>query len=79
MNRAALEAQAGREVIRATRHHRSVAMLFLDIDRFERVDDSHGHTVGDECLMHAPGLCEGACARLTSRPGAAVMSHRAAD
>lgn len=34
----------------ASQGHRSVALLFLDVDQFKTLNDSHGHAFGDEVL-----------------------------
>ncbi|MFA9461314.1 EAL and GGDEF domain-containing protein [Thiohalorhabdus sp. Cl-TMA] len=54
-NRALLVERLGEEVERAKRHQLVGGLLFLDLDDFKPVNDSMGHSVGDEVLKALTG------------------------
>jgi len=49
-NRYMLHARGDQAIAEASRNHTSVAVLFIDLDRFKQVNDSLGHPAGDEFL-----------------------------
>lgn len=59
-NRAGMEQILAREWKRASRTHGTLAVLFIDLDDFKRINDTHGHTVGDAALRHAAKFLLGA-------------------
>ncbi len=51
-----------RSLARAQRRGQSVAVLFLDVDRFKRINDTLGHPAGDDLLKEVARRLEG-CVR----------------
>jgi diguanylate cyclase (GGDEF)-like protein len=50
LNRRAFGERLEQAIARARRHGRRVGLIFLDLDRFKRVNDEHGHAAGDDVL-----------------------------
>jgi diguanylate cyclase (GGDEF)-like protein len=50
-NRRAFFLTGEREIGRARRYRRPLALIFFDIDDFKKVNDAHGHLVGDQVLQ----------------------------
>jgi diguanylate cyclase (GGDEF)-like protein len=48
-----------RELLRASANHGEVALVMLDLDDFKKVNDVHGHAVGDQVLRELADLLRG--------------------
>lgn len=52
LNRGVMEKILEREFLRARRYHIDLSVIFLDLDDFKLINDTHGHTHGDRALVH---------------------------
>lgn len=49
------------EIGRARRYNRSVCVLYMDLDRFKKVNDTYGHRAGDRVLVTVAQLLRDMC------------------
>lgn len=50
-NRRAFDLHLAEQLTLATRHHRPLALVLMDVDHFKAYNDTYGHQLGDECLQ----------------------------
>lgn len=50
-NRALFNERLDHALIQAERHNWSLALLYMDLDKFKAINDTHGHHVGDKVLQ----------------------------
>ena len=49
---------ASAELSNATRHEHPLSLVLIDLDHFKHVNDSFGHSVGDETLRRVASICQ---------------------
>ncbi len=49
-NRAYFEATAIKHLLRAARQGKQLALIYFDVNKFKKINDSYGHSCGDELL-----------------------------
>ena len=58
-NRRSFDATLERELRASVRSELPLSLLLIDIDHFKRLNDSHGHGAGDECLRLIASTLDG--------------------
>lgn len=56
LNRRALDKAIAREFSRALRYDRPLSVVFIDLNRFKQINDTHGHKTGDAVLSHMASI-----------------------
>ena len=67
-NRRSIEQTLADELAVARRYGRELSILFIDLDHFKRINDTHGHAAGDDVLKATSRLIE-TCTRAADVAG----------
>ena len=57
-NRRSFLTNAGTAFERSRRYDHTFAVLYIDIDHFKSINDTHGHAIGDEAIKEMTRICE---------------------
>ncbi len=63
-NRRLLQDRAGQSLAVAEREKKNLALLFVDLDHFKTINDSLGHSVGDQLLVEVSTRLQGCVRRM---------------
>ena len=75
-NRSLMQERLQRALARHERGGESLAILFIDVDRFKTINDSLGHKVGDMVLCEAAKRSSSRCASTTPWRASAATNCR---
>jgi diguanylate cyclase (GGDEF)-like protein len=62
-NRAYFDERLESKLAHCRRYKDPLSCIMIDIDHFKRINDSYGHSVGDEVLRHVASALSGRCRR----------------